>query len=81
MQRQPREPEHNASKHPHVLRVLASRGLSDGEVVTLATVSDRDSEQRTISDFRVTPHNIPTGCVGTCHPEANAPVPPWHHAM
>ncbi len=55
-------------------------GLREGEQVTLATSSDRDDVRREMSGFRVTPYNIPTGCIATYYPEANALVPLWHYA-
>ena len=33
-----------------------------------------------MAGFRVTPYNIPTGCIGTYYPEANALLPIWHYA-
>ena len=55
-------------------------GLTEGEIVTLTTATDRDSFERTVRGFRVTTYNIPTGCVATYYPEANALVPVWHYA-
>jgi anaerobic selenocysteine-containing dehydrogenase len=43
-------------------------GLAEGDIVTLATITSRDSIRRVMSGFRVTPYNIPTGCVGTYYP-------------
>jgi anaerobic selenocysteine-containing dehydrogenase len=54
-------------------------GLREGEVVQLRT-SAKDNVERAISGFRVTPYNIPTGCVGAYYPEANALLPVWHYA-
>jgi molybdopterin-dependent oxidoreductase alpha subunit len=55
-------------------------GLREGEVVTLATSSPRDTVLREMGGFRVTPYNIPVGCIGTYYPEANTLIPLWHHA-
>jgi molybdopterin-dependent oxidoreductase alpha subunit len=54
-------------------------GLHEGELVGLRT-SSKDNVQRAMSGFRVTPYNIPTGCIGTYYPEANALLPIWHYA-
>ena len=40
----------------------------------------QDNVQRVMFGFRVTPYNIPTGCIGTYYPEANALLPVWHYA-
>jgi molybdopterin-dependent oxidoreductase alpha subunit len=54
-------------------------GLKEGEAVSLRTSSE-DNVQRVMSGFRVTPYNIPIGCIGTYYPEANALLPIWHYA-
>ncbi len=54
-------------------------GLHEGVLATLAT-SSKDGVKREMSGFRVTPYNIPTGCIATYYPEANALVPVWHYA-
>jgi molybdopterin-dependent oxidoreductase alpha subunit len=54
-------------------------GLAGGEMVRLRT-SSIDNIERMMSDFRVTPYNIPVGCIGTYYPEANALLPVWHYA-
>jgi molybdopterin-dependent oxidoreductase alpha subunit len=54
-------------------------GLAEGELVTIRTSSD-DNIARAMSGFRVTPYNIPVGCIGTYYPEANALLPVWHYA-
>jgi molybdopterin-dependent oxidoreductase alpha subunit len=55
------------------------RGLREGEQVRLRT-SSTDNVERAMSGFRVTPYDIPTGCIGTYYPEANALLPVWHYA-
>src|ERR1700709_1157921 len=45
-------------------------GLQEGQEGRLRT-SSTDNVERTMSGFRVTPYNIPIGCVGTYYPEAN----------
>ena len=54
-------------------------GLKEGETVSLRT-SSKDNVERVMSGFRVTPYDIPTGCIGTYYPEANALLPVWHYA-
>jgi molybdopterin-dependent oxidoreductase alpha subunit len=58
---------------------IARLGLAEGAQVTLRT-SSKDDVRREMSGFRVTPYNIPTGCIGTYYPEANALLPIWHYA-
>jgi molybdopterin-dependent oxidoreductase alpha subunit len=53
--------------------------LAEGEQVTIRT-SSKDGVRREMSGFRVTPYDIPIGCVGTYYPEANALLPIWHYA-
>jgi anaerobic selenocysteine-containing dehydrogenase len=55
-------------------------GLHEGQVVTLATSTTRDDFPRELAGLRVTPFDIPRGCVGTYYPEANVLVPVWHYA-
>jgi molybdopterin-dependent oxidoreductase alpha subunit len=54
-------------------------GLAEGEIVTMETIA-KDGIKRQMSGFRVTPYNIPAGCVGAYHPEANTLLPLWHYA-
>jgi anaerobic selenocysteine-containing dehydrogenase len=54
-------------------------GLKEGETVSLRT-SSKDNVQRVMAGFRVTPYNIPAGCIGTYYPEANSLLPIWHYA-
>ncbi len=54
-------------------------GLGEGEMVRLRT-SSNDNIERAMSGFRITPYNIPAGCVGAYYPEANALLPVWHYA-
>ncbi|CAH2605586.1 Protein YdeP (plasmid) [Rhodovastum atsumiense] len=54
-------------------------GLAEGEQVMLRT-SARDGIRREMSGFRVTPYDIPVGCIGAYYPEANALLPLWHYA-
>ena len=54
-------------------------GLREGETITLAT-SATDGVKRELPGLRVTPYDIPVGCIGTYYPEANVLLPLWHHA-
>ena len=54
-------------------------GLADGQEIGLETAAD-DGVERKMSGFRVTPYDIPAGCIGTYYPEANALIPLWHYA-
>ena len=54
-------------------------GLKEGERVTMAT-SSNDGVKRERSGWRVTPYNIPAGCLGAYYPEANVLLPLWHYA-
>jgi len=54
-------------------------GFQEGEHVTLAT-SSKDGVKREMSGLRVTPYDIPVGCIGAYYPEANVLLPVWHYA-
>jgi molybdopterin-dependent oxidoreductase alpha subunit len=54
-------------------------GLAEGEIISLVTQST-DGHHREKGGFRVTPYNIPLGCVGAYYPEANTLVPIGHYA-
>jgi anaerobic selenocysteine-containing dehydrogenase len=54
-------------------------GLAEGELITMQTASN-DGIERVMSGFRVTPYDIPVGCVGAYYPEANALLPLSHYA-
>jgi molybdopterin-dependent oxidoreductase alpha subunit len=58
---------------------IARLGLEEGETVSIVTNST-DGHHREMSGFRVTPYDVPSGCVGTYYPEANALVPLGHFA-
>jgi molybdopterin-dependent oxidoreductase alpha subunit len=53
-------------------------GLAEGDVVDLTTAID-DGVDRVVCGFRVTPYEIPVGCIGAYYPEANPLVPLSHH--
>lgn len=54
-------------------------GLVSGETVSARTVS-QDGIERRVDGFRVTPYDIPAGCVAGYYPECNPLVPLSHHA-
>ncbi len=58
---------------------MARFNLDEGVMVSITTATD-DGVHRQMSGFRVTGYDIPTGCVGTYYPEANALIPLWHYA-
>lgn len=53
---------------------MASRGLVAGQMVTVQTDYD-DGILRQVAGLRITPYDLPPGCVGAYYPEANALVP------
>jgi anaerobic selenocysteine-containing dehydrogenase len=53
--------------------------LTEGEEVSLVTAST-DGHHREMQGLRVTPYNIPPGCIGTYYPEANVLIPLGHYA-
>ena len=55
-------------------------GLTEGQMVGLQTVAS-DGVDRTMQGFRVTPYNIPEGCLGAYYPETNVLLPVWHYAL
>jgi molybdopterin-dependent oxidoreductase alpha subunit len=57
---------------------MASRNLRQGDRVDIT--SRYDERLRQATDFTVVPYNIPTQCVATYFPEANAVVPYNHFA-
>jgi anaerobic selenocysteine-containing dehydrogenase len=54
-------------------------GLAEGQTVSLATASE-DGIERIKGGLRVTPYNIPPGCLGGYYPECNELIPLGHHA-
>ena len=53
--------------------------LNEGDIVALHTVAE--DKPRTVQGFRVTPYNVPEGCVGAYYPECNPLLPIWHKAV
>ena len=60
-------------------RDMARRGLNEGDLVMLATPSE-DGLPRTVEGLRVTPYDIPEGCIGGYYPECNPLIALSHHA-
>lgn len=58
---------------------IARHGLKDGDLVTASTPA-KDGLIRTVSGLRVTPYNIPTGCIAGYYPECNPLIPMSHYA-
>jgi molybdopterin-dependent oxidoreductase alpha subunit len=57
---------------------MRREGLNEGDVVTL--VSDAgDDVVREVAGLRVTPFDLPDGCIGGYYPEMNPLVPLWYH--
>jgi anaerobic selenocysteine-containing dehydrogenase len=58
---------------------IARLGFQPGDRVTARTVAD-DHVDRVVSQLRITPYDIPVGCVAGYYPECNPLIPLWHHA-
>lgn len=58
---------------------IARWGFTAGDLVTAVTVAD-DGISRSVDGLRVTPYDIPAGCVAGYYPECNPLLPLWHHA-
>jgi anaerobic selenocysteine-containing dehydrogenase len=54
-------------------------GLEEGAIVT-ACAAVNDGHRREVHGLRVTPYDVPPGCVGGYYPECNPLVPLAHHA-
>jgi anaerobic selenocysteine-containing dehydrogenase len=59
-------------------RDIGQRSLKEGDLVVVSTVAD--DHVREVHDLRVTPYDIPVGCVAAYYPECNPLIPLWHHA-
>lgn len=57
---------------------MARAGLREGQSVGLATDYGDDTE-RTLLGLKVTPFDLPDGCLATYYPEANPLLPLAHH--
>ncbi|MDB5896326.1 MAG: formate dehydrogenase, partial [Rhodoferax sp.] len=54
-------------------------GFREGDLVDMATAVD-DGHDRRVEKFRVTPYEIPVGCIGGYYPECNPLIPLAHYA-
>jgi anaerobic selenocysteine-containing dehydrogenase len=54
-------------------------GFKEGDEVMASTVA-HDDITRIVAALRVTPYDIPAGCVAGYYPELNPLIPLWHHA-
>ncbi len=54
-------------------------GLQEGDIVALNTVAD--DQERRVEGLRVTPYDIPQGCIAAYYPECNPLLPMWHYAV
>jgi molybdopterin-dependent oxidoreductase alpha subunit len=57
---------------------MARNGLSEGQVVGLASDAG-DGRNRFVGGLKVTPFDLPDGCLGGYYPELNVLVPLAHH--
>jgi molybdopterin-dependent oxidoreductase alpha subunit len=58
---------------------IARLGFEPGDHVEASTVAD-DHVQRRVRNLRITPYDIPIGCVAGYYPECNPLIPLWHCA-
>ena len=59
---------------------IEAAGLQAGVEVTLVTES-ADNIERKVTGLRITPYDIPRGCLGGYYPECNPLIPVAHHAL
>ena len=59
-------------------RDMERAALEEGQVVTLVGDAD-DGVVRQVGGLKVTPFDLPDGCLGAYYPEANPLVPLWAH--
>ena len=59
-------------------REILAAGLSEGQIVGLASDAD-DGVERRVDGLTVTPFDLPDGCVGAYYPEMNPLIPLWYH--
>ncbi|ETX28980.1 FdhF/YdeP family oxidoreductase [Roseivivax isoporae] len=57
---------------------MSRLGLDEGQPVSLVCAID-DGHERRVDDLKVTPYDIPAGCVGGYYPELNPLVPLGYH--
>lgn len=53
-------------------------GVREGQIVSLASDAG-DGEHRQVDGLKVTPFDLPDGCLGGYYPELNPLVPLWYH--
>jgi molybdopterin-dependent oxidoreductase alpha subunit len=58
---------------------IARLGFGAGDHVEVLTVA-ADQVQRRVKNLRITPYDIPAGCVAGYYPECNPLIPLWHCA-
>ncbi len=58
---------------------MARLGLNEADLVT-ATTPAADGVPRSVSGLRVTPYDMPVGCIAGYYPECNPLIPLSHHA-
>ena len=58
---------------------MARAGLAEGQTVALEGAADGGA--RRVDGFKVTPYDLPDGCVAAYYPEANPLVPLDHHDL
>jgi molybdopterin-dependent oxidoreductase alpha subunit len=59
-------------------RDMKAQGLSENDIVNLVGDAE-DDVRRVVEGLKVTPFDLPDGCVGGYYPEMNALVPLWYH--
>jgi molybdopterin-dependent oxidoreductase alpha subunit len=57
---------------------MARQGLAEDDVVSLVTDTG-DTVRRVVEGLKVTPFDLPDGCVGGYYPEMDALLPLWYH--
>lgn len=57
---------------------IARAGLQEGQIVTLVSDAE-DGKERVRPGVKVTPFDLPDGCIATYYPEANPLMPVTHH--
>ena len=66
----------------HVLLInpkeMEAAGLKPGQIVKLVGDAE-DNEKREVDGLRVTPFDLPDGCLGGYYPEMNPLIPLWYH--
>ncbi len=59
-------------------REMKRMSLSEGQIVALASDAE-DDVHRQVDGLKVTPFDLPDGCLGAYYPEMNPLVPLWYH--